>query len=1244
MKQILKIVLAMMFACALSMRGVFGEESSTNAVRIIWAGADVWASSSVLTNVAAWEIRLCDASKVSVAKMRSTFIKGDMEEIQACLTNALIVSTTGIVSKVEGTTVVGDQTVSWVYDGACTNVAREAGASRAYTLILNHAIDGTSGSYLMTGVEQGEIDGDGAMTFDFGILSDKTWGAYTIGSGGAEEEVVGTNVVALTWGGAGVPLGRSAVTNAAKWEVELLDASVASPGAVLMAIWNGSYSELAGLIKAGRVASTTGMVECVAGVTNGSWRYEGIWTNTIDVASVTNAQFYTMVFNRKIAAGRSGYYAYTGYLVPEVVSSNEWRLTFGSQTNMSWSAYELSDSSAGEPDEEVEPIRDPEAGSVQLFWTGTQLPTNGSEAADVTAWDIKLMDASKVSIKAMKEALSQTSYDKIAAVITNGLVASTTGRVYQVSGATGWNYEGYLPKAYTAWEYSEGESLSFYTVIFNRRFTNKSGKYAITSIKKTNIASAFSLCMAPFGSVSNLAWTAYTITKSSSGGDDSGQGDAGGDDSGTDDGDDEGESDGTLMALEWTGSGVEVASSGASAGEWKVYLMDAEKAAAEEVEAAFTASNFVKVSELLVRGFVTEATASESSGGSTNTRARASWSVNGEDLPEEYGAEGAWGEGGEVPRFYTMILNHGLVDNEAGRYMVTKEVESEVVKRQETGEDVAYVCKVGFSLQALSWRAYGFEATDGSADEDELDEVAFEWGGTKVAETAGGTEMGEWEFILMDAAKVSVARMRAAFETARYSRIHSLIEAGRVDYKVGAGSADGNDVSWRVSTSLPEEYATRENRAADSFVFYTLILNHALEEGEEGRYFISREAAGNIAAAHEFEYDAGEAKVSFSCTMDFGSQALRSWRAYDALCFDEEAGEEDGEEGDGTELYFVRAQTYSGYLLGADDVVAGTIQVKVGKQKTNKKTGLVTSVVTATIQIVGEKKVVIKGELDLDEGELEVAAKDGSELALAFTMDAAEGTFGEYEVVAMRDVFTSQDGVDQVVAKKARQIWGTPVGVAWMDEDGAGYNTLSLSLTTKGKVTVVGVIDGQKVSTRAQLVVDGEGNTCLPIVYTKKGAALCCVVKRTEEACDVVGLGDDVECGEVGSFDGAAEFSMVDGATFLNAVGDDEAVYSEYLPDGIEVTAKGTKWVLPKAGQVVTKDGEVDEDKLRENPSGLKLTYKAKTGIFTGSFKAYVEKRGKAKAVTASVTGVMIEGKGFGSAAVKKAVGAVTIE
>ena len=68
----------------------------------------------------------------------------------------------------------------------------------------------------------------------------------------------------------------------------------------------------------------------------------------------------------------------------------------------------------------------------------------------------------------------------------------------------------------------------------------------------------------------------------------------------------------------------------------------------------------------------------------------------------------------------------------------------------------------------------------------------------------------------------------------------------------------------------------------------------------------------------------------------------------------------------------------------------------------------------------------------------------------------------------------------------------------------------------------------------------------------------------------------------------------------------------------------------------------MDDSKAGANPSGLKLTYKAKGGGFSGSFKAYAVVGGKLKTVTVNVSGVMVGNVGYGTATIKK-VGAVPV-
>jgi len=124
---------------------------------------------------------------------------------------------------------------------------------------------------------------------------------------------------------------------------------------------------------------------------------------------------------------------------------------------------------------------------------------------------------------------------------------------------------------------------------------------------------------------------------------------------------------------------------------------------------------------------------------------------------------------------------------------------------------------------------------------------------------------------------------------------------------------------------------------------------------------------------------------------------------------------------------------------------------------------------------------------------------------------------------------------------------------------------------------------------------------------------------------------------------------LADGAAFHVDAGEFASVFGQamlpYLPDGVPVAQKGTKWTLPKAGKITMRKGVIDDSKAGDNQCGLKLTYKAKEGTFKGTFKVYSESNGKLKTTTVNVTGFMLNGVGYGTATIKgKGSVAVTIE
>ena len=100
-----------------------------------------------------------------------------------------------------------------------------------------------------------------------------------------------------------------------------------------------------------------------------------------------------------------------------------------------------------------------------------------------------------------------------------------------------------------------------------------------------------------------------------------------------------------------------------------------------------------------------------------------------------------------------------------------------------------------------------------------------------------------------------------------------------------------------------------------------------------------------------------------------------------------------------------------------------------------------------------------------------------------------------------------------------------------------------------------------------------------------------------------------------------------------------EGTIAELLPDGETVIPKGGKWSFDKAASVkYAKDKAtgtfnlVIDDTKGTNRSAMKLTYAPKTGIFKGSFKVYAIQGGKLKKFSVKVIGVVVDGKGTGSA------------
>ena len=360
----------------------------------------------------------------------------------------------------------------------------------------------------------------------------------------------------------------------------------------------------------------------------------------------------------------------------------------------------------------------------------------------------------------------------------------------------------------------------------------------------------------------------------------------------------------------------------------------------------------------------------------------------------------------------------------------------------------------------------------------------------------------------------------------------------------------------------------------------------------------------------------------------------------------------DGDNGGDAAFTGEIAESYDGYLQDAAGNVMGTITLKAAKAKG------ATSKLTVKLQLLAEKKTTVRGRLDIGTGRFEATDSSGRALSLLVGANSLSGSYGSYFIDGGQNKFTTKSAASKAIGTAVLEKWKGVTTVAWrlagdgspyqlrLAGDGSPYHTLSVSVANKGRAKVTGTLaDGTKVSAKGQLIV-GESWSCIPVTYAKKNARFAFNVwlpngaDATGRVPPVVTGIEGVIVGAPGSLKGGAEF-RIDAAALGSMLG---KTLLPYLPDGVPV-AGGAKWTLPKAGKVVYVKGTatVNEAKAGANPSGLKLTYKAKAGTFKGSFKAYADVGGKPKATTVKVSGVVVDGIGYGAATVRK-VGGVPVK
>jgi len=338
------------------------------------------------------------------------------------------------------------------------------------------------------------------------------------------------------------------------------------------------------------------------------------------------------------------------------------------------------------------------------------------------------------------------------------------------------------------------------------------------------------------------------------------------------------------------------------------------------------------------------------------------------------------------------------------------------------------------------------------------------------------------------------------------------------------------------------------------------------------------------------------------------------------------------------------ANVYDGYAYDARGAVTATVQVKTekGQKGIAKVTGTVVWAETG-------KKTSFKGGRVDATGVVSDMVAAGQTLSVRLGNIGMTGTLGACSVDGARSIFSARDTYAKTTAAYVRWRQAGNYNVVWRED--AGVNILNVSVSANGKAKVSGtLLNGKKVSATATLSVGKNGHACgIPVLMTK-GTASSFVIWLTDYGKSVSGLDDASVSAVTGLTEGPCVFGVdvqALGAAVENEQSDLARVLTEYLPDGMSVEQKGSKWIVDggsKTGKVVVDKttGEVDEAKSKTagyNVSALKLTYTAKTGAFKGSFKIYVVtgngKSYSVKSVTANVTGFVVESVGQGTASVK---------
>ncbi len=347
------------------------------------------------------------------------------------------------------------------------------------------------------------------------------------------------------------------------------------------------------------------------------------------------------------------------------------------------------------------------------------------------------------------------------------------------------------------------------------------------------------------------------------------------------------------------------------------------------------------------------------------------------------------------------------------------------------------------------------------------------------------------------------------------------------------------------------------------------------------------------------------------------------------------------------------ARTYDGYVL-SDGMMAGRLTLKVGR--TNRRTGL--SKFKATIYRLGTKKAVYSAKAAINASAattvklVKSSGSGDSALSLTISGNTLLGSVGDRTIVGARNQSAAREARAAEYTTRKGKVYNIVLSASNPSGSGAsfanGYSALAVKIKAKGKASITGMMsDGKRVSgsgLQMMLAEDGAG-ACLPVLvpmYTgKRGGFAFLLWISSEGALSVTGLSKwDASCSSAAPF--TAELSCVDVAA-LAPPADGQLLFSvdaEAFPatiGGLPVLSD----LLPNGVPVTVASGRMKA--TQADVSKLRISRTASTGLLKGSFKACLQNGERTKKQSVSFKGVVVNGKGYGAATVKKA-GAVAVK